>query len=214
MKQRTLRLALVATTIAALAGCSNGDDDSSSGSTAPTGTGTATSTPEGGSVVPGGTVAPDGTAAPTDSAAPATTPTPEIVDVEGSVRDVIASRPELSNFSSAIDAWLAAAPGNEGVLRNPAGVTMFVPNNDAFGEDDAQQFIDDPASFTVVISEYLKVGPVKAADLGAEVSTAMGHTYPVGDGPSIGGVQIVESDIEATNGVVHVLDGQLVPPEG
>lgn len=142
-----------------------------------------------------------------------TTTTPSAggpVDEEGSVQGVIAGREDLSNLASVIAAWLETNPGNEGVFRNPAGITVFAPNNDGLSAEDADALIADLTASATFLSEHLMVGVLTSEGLGDEVTTAMGSTYEVVDG-TIGGATIVEADVEATNGVIHILDQPLVP---
>lgn len=139
---------------------------------------------------------------------------PPPVDIEGSVQDVVAQTEDLSNISSAIDAWLADSPGREGVLRNARGVTLFLPGNEGFSDDDVAAALADFDAFSIFLSEHLAVGTMTSDQLGDSVTTAMGVQYPVGEGPTIGGRAILQADIEATNGVLFVIDGPLAPLGG
>ena len=140
----------------------------------------------------------------------AVTAFPEPVALEGSAEDVITDRQDLSNIAGAIADWIADDPGREGVLRHGRGVTLFLPNNDGFSAEDAAAVVSDFDQFTVFISEHLKIGIVKSDEFGDSISTAMGVSYPIVEG-TIGGRLIVETDIEATNGFIHIIDGPLVP---
>lgn len=136
---------------------------------------------------------------------------PAVVPFDGSMADLIAQQPSLSNINEAIAAWLLDSPGREGVLQNGAGITLFLPNDDGFTDADVALAVADFDAFTLLLSEHLKVGAFTTDQLGTEVSTAMGNTYVIGVGPTIGGQLIVEADITGTNGVLHIIGGQLVP---
>lgn len=149
------------------------------------------------------------TRAPAVTEPPTTEPNVIVpVDVEGSVRGVISSREDLSNFSSVIDRWLLDDSGLEGVLRNPRGITLFVPNNDGFTEADVETALADLDAFTLFLTAHLKVGPARSSEFGESVMTADGSVHPVGFA-TIGGRALTEVDLEATNGFVHVIDGKL-----
>jgi uncharacterized surface protein with fasciclin (FAS1) repeats len=136
---------------------------------------------------------------------------PPPVDVEGSVQDLIAQRDDLENINAAIVAWLDDSAGREGVLRNPRGITLFLPNDEAFTDDDIATALDDFDAFTIFLSEHLRIGALTSDELGDSVSTAMGVAYPVEPGPTIGGQTVVSADIVATNGVIHIIGGVLAP---
>ena len=209
---RTIALCVVVAV--GLAACS-GDDEADPVSTVPTTTIAAPATtqpvPETTGPAPETTDPASTTTAPPEATQPPPPTLPPPVPEEGSVRDVISRREDLSNINAAIEAWLADSDGREGVLRNGRGLTMFMPNNDGFTEDDLAIALTDFDAFTIFLSEHLKVGALMSDQLGEGVSTAMGVTYPVTEGPSIGGRRIVEADIEATNGVIHIIDGPLAP---
>lgn len=136
---------------------------------------------------------------------------PAVVPFEGSMQDLVAQQPTLSNISEVITAWLADSPGREGVLRNGAGITLFLPNDDGFSDADVATSLADFDAFTIFLSEHLKVGVVTSDQFGTEVTTAMTNSFAVGNGPTIGGQAVVEADITGTNGVLHIIAGPFVP---
>ncbi len=212
---KTSALALFVATLAITA-CSGDDSDSQDTDSTTTmdieSTDVATETTEASSATTEATESTE--AAPeTTEATPETTEAtlPQPVDLEGSLQDIVSEREDLSNINAAIVAWLADDPGRDGVLRNARGVTLFLPNNDGFSDQDAFAAATDFDAFTIFLSEHLKVGAVASDQLGAGVSTAMGVEYPIGEGPTIGGRAILEADIEATNGVLYIIDGPLAP---
>lgn len=147
----------------------------------------------------------------TDAATTTQATVPAQVPFEGSMAELVAQQPSLSNINEAIGAWLLDSPGREGVLQNGAGITLFLPDDNGFTDDDVALALADFDAFTLLLSEHLKVGIVTSEQLGTEVSTAMGNTYAIGEGPTVGGQLIVEADITGTNGVLHIIAGKLVP---
>ena len=211
--QSRLRLVVVLVPLVGLAACSS---DGNKGATTSIESTTSATSDEGESQ-PSTTAAesesiPDTTGS-TNSAESDTTQVtvPAVVPFDGSMADLIAQQPSLSNINEAIAAWLLDGPGREGVLQNGAGITLFLPNDDGFTDADVALAVSDFDAFTLLLSEHLKVGAVTTDQLGTEVSTAMGNAYAIGDGPTIGGQLIVKADITGTNGVLHIIGGQLIP---
>jgi uncharacterized surface protein with fasciclin (FAS1) repeats len=97
--------------------------------------------------------------------------------------------------------------------------TFFAPNNEAFLALDADQAADlltDPAMVLDVLSNHTLADTVDAAELTTTetVDTEAGATLEVttdGDDVTVGGVVVVSTDIEVGSGVIHVVDGLLLP---
>ena len=129
--------------------------------------------------------------------------------------DVVRNDPGLSQFRD----FLAAA-GLLAELDQPveSGVTMFAPTNEAItGLDSAAlDELGDAAELTEVLRHHFADGRFALSDL-AEV-TALGSqqgeslTVAVVDGQTIvGGATVSGPDIDAVNGIVHVVDSVLLP---
>lgn len=198
------RVLLVAGLVS-LAACSDNDAGSSATDTA------ATSTPS--STEPSGDVAADGVDGGTGtSTSPPTTLPPNVVAFDGSVESLVLALPEARNFASGVEAWLDAVPGQEGVLRNSRGITMFVPVDEGFPEDAAAAAFADPDTSALTIGEHLHVGAL--AELEGTIVMATGAEHSVGDGgATIGGRRVVRSEA-GTNGMVYLIEAPLPSPEG
>ncbi len=190
---------------------SSADDDSATVTT----TATSVDASVGAAQDPAGTAAPSSTAAAdavTDGAAtsvPTTEPAPGVVEYDGSVTAVLGEAQEAQRFAAGVAAWLDAVPGQDGVLRNARGVTLFVPVDDGFDEAAADAAFADPDTAAITIADHLRVGVVADLDeLDEPITVASGAVYDVGPGPTVGGRSVVGS-IEAANGVIHLLDGPL-----
>lgn len=146
------------------------------------------------------------TTATVEAEATTTTLRADVVELDGSVEDVLAGIPEVSRFAEGVADWLAAVPGQEGVLRNRRGITLFVPVDDGFSESDRDEAFADPDAAAVTIGEHLRVGAL--AELTGTITMASGVEYTIGDDGTIGGRQVVRTET-ATNGVIHLLDGPL-----
>ena len=121
------------------------------------------------------------------------------------------------NFSTLVTA--ATAAGLVDLLSDcEAGpFTVFAPTNDAFGALPAELLeaaLADTDLLTTVLTYHVVPGTVLAADVVglSSATTVQGEDIAV-DGTVLNGtVNIVATDIEACNGVVHVIDGVLLPP--
>lgn len=140
--------------------------------------------------------------------APSTDERSDIVAFDGSVEDVLGDLDDASNFAAGVSDWLAAVPGQEGVLRNTRGVTLFVPLDSALTADAADLAFEDPDLAAITISEHLSVGRVGDLEPGLVIAMASGVEVTVEAGPTVGGFEVVRTE-QATNGVVHVIDGVL-----
>jgi len=97
--------------------------------------------------------------------------------------------------------------------------TYFAPNNEAFLGMDAEQSADlltDPARILDVLWNHTLEDTVDSDELVAmqTVRTEAGSTLEVttdGDEVRLGDVVVVSTDIEVGSGVIHVVDGLLLP---
>jgi len=106
-------------------------------------------------------------------------------------------------------------------------VTVFAPTNDAIAAGlealgmSAEEFLAKPYLVAKVLKYHIAKGKVMAADItdGMEIETLLGEPKLVIAIDPDGGVQINDGaatvttpDVEADNGVVHIISGLLVPP--
>jgi uncharacterized surface protein with fasciclin (FAS1) repeats len=97
--------------------------------------------------------------------------------------------------------------------------TFFAPNNEAFMALTADQTADlltDPAQISRVLRNHTVAETVMADDLTSmrTVETQADETLTVtSDGATVrvGDVTVVRTDIEVGGGVIHVVDGLLIP---
>jgi transforming growth factor-beta-induced protein len=128
------------------------------------------------------------------------------------------------NFTTLIAAVQAADPSILTLLlgNGPSeqGLTLFAPTNDAFTAAGITE-LPDQATLDAVLAYHVIDGTVRAADLpattvGAAAITTLGGDFFLtnkGSGVFINGnSQVSATDIEGSNGVVHVIDRTLVPP--
>ena len=101
--------------------------------------------------------------------------------------------------------------------------TVFAPEDGAFAnalpKETLTALLDDRTRLADVLQFHVVPGQLMAADLTAGLvqTTLQGSTVEVSttaDGAlTIGGATVIESDLVATNGVIHIIDQVLLPPE-
>ena len=104
-------------------------------------------------------------------------------------------------------------------LRTPGPFTVFAPTNAAFQKlplDALHAVQDDPTLLTTVLTYHVVPGALKLADLKAGIlTTVAGIDLAVtrdGDKVFINGFEIAAGDVEASNGIIHVMGDVLLPP--
>ena len=164
----------------------------------------------------------EATPAETTSSAPATT---EASPTEEAAQDIVDTAVAAGSFTT-LAAALEAAELVE-TLKGDGPFTVFAPTDDAFAalpEGTVDTLLEDPkGDLTDILTYHVVPGEVMAADVagldGQEVETVNGATFTVNvDGDAVtltdqagNTVNVTETDIEASNGVIHVIDAVLMP---
>ena len=130
--------------------------------------------------------------------------------------DVAAADGSLNSFVAA-----ATAADLADTLRGPGPFTVFIPTDEAFaalpaGRLDTLMRPENMDQLAAVLGYHIVRGAITAdqlIDQRQSVATLNGTTVQIDgrDGLRIGNVNIVTSDIRASNGVIHVIDGVLLP---
>jgi uncharacterized surface protein with fasciclin (FAS1) repeats len=137
---------------------------------------------------------------------PSTTATKNIVDT------AIAA----GNFTTLVAAIKAA--GLNDTLGGRGPFTVFAPSDEAFkklppGALDA--LLKDTAKLKAVLSYHVITGYVLAKDVkSGEVMTIQGSSLTAvasSSGVQVNGVHVTQSDVIATNGVIHVINAVIMP---
>ncbi|MFO8068664.1 MAG: fasciclin domain-containing protein [Alkalibacterium sp.] len=107
-------------------------------------------------------------------------------------------------------------------LQGEGPFTVFAPTNQAFADllealdITAEELLAQP-DLAKVLTYHVVPGKVLAGDLtdGMEAETVNGEmvTFDLSGDPMVNESMIVDTDIEATNGVIHVIDTVLVPSD-
>lgn len=158
-------------------------------------------------------------ALPTPVAAPvAEAPAPPKKDSEKTVLDVALGSPDHTTLVAAVK-----ASGTANALGSPGGIyTVFAPTNAAFdklpaGTVDTLLKPENQPKLKAIVQHHASVPIVNVADMkdGQVIKMADGTsvTLHVKDGKvDVDGAAILGS-VQAVNGVVHVVDTVLLPPE-
>ena len=137
-----------------------------------------------------------------------------------------AARYELTTLSAALQ---AADPAVLEALNDTTtgGFTVFAPTDAAFavlGEDAVSRVLANPEALTRLLTYHVVSGVARSGDLAALLADNAGTlTAPTVNGASIdftltdegafiNDALLVISDIDAQNGVIHIIDAVLVPP--
>lgn len=132
----------------------------------------------------------------------------------GSITDIAVAD---SQFSTLVTALTAA--NMAGALSGGGPYTVFAPTNSAFAALDPallDAVLADPALLTNVLQYHIAPGVFYAEDVVSfgQLLMANGQTADVavnGSSVSIDGAPIVVTDIQASNGVIHVISGVMIP---
>jgi uncharacterized surface protein with fasciclin (FAS1) repeats len=122
-------------------------------------------------------------------------------------------------FSTLVAAVTAA--GLVDTLKGEGPFTVFAPTNEAFAALPAgtvEALLADIPALTAILTYHVVPGKVMSGDLAAgcaDVTTVNGAAAEVckGDTVTIGGATVTSADIEASNGVIHVIDAVILPPQ-
>ena len=135
--------------------------------------------------------------------------------------DLVGHAAANSNFSTLVGALSGAPGGLVSALQAAGPYTVFAPLNSAFTEIEAVVASLTPEQLTTVLTYHVVVGSnvsSTALSNGMSVASLSGQEFTVNleGGASItdqGGGQsnIVIVDVQATNGIIHVIDKVLIP---
>jgi transforming growth factor-beta-induced protein len=137
----------------------------------------------------------------------------------GTIVDIAAADERFSTLVAAV-----TAAGLVDTLKGEGPFTVFAPTNDAFaalpaGTLDSLLLPENKQQLTDILLYHVVSGKVMASDvIGLSAApTVLGKdiTIKVKDGKVYlnDTVQVIITDIEASNGVIHVIDAVLLPPQ-
>lgn len=159
----------------------------------------------------------DGAAEETTAAAtPSEEMTEEAVDETGTIVDVAVA----NDFNTLVAAVTAADLGE--TLSGEGPFTVFAPTDDAFaalpeGLLDALLLPENKDTLTSILTYHVVAGEVTSdqvteGDVDTVEGEAIAITTPDGAVVLNDTATVTAVDVDASNGVIHVIDGVLVPP--
>ena len=132
--------------------------------------------------------------------------------------DIVDTAIAAGSFKTLVAAVQAA--GLVDTLKGDGPFTVFAPTDEAFAKLPAgtvEGLLADPEALANILLYHVVPGKVMAADVtdGLVAKTAQGSTvtFTVADGAvKINDANISATDIETSNGVIHVIDSVILPP--
>jgi uncharacterized surface protein with fasciclin (FAS1) repeats len=148
-----------------------------------------------------------------DAAQPTARPTTSASAVVAK-KDIVDTAVSAGQFKTLVTAVQAA--GLVEVLKGDGPFTVFAPTDEAFAKlpkDTLDALLKDKAALGEVLKYHVVPGKVMAADVVkvSEAKTVQGQ--PVRFALKINDATVVKTDVECTNGVIHVIDSVILPPK-
>lgn len=131
--------------------------------------------------------------------------------------DIVDTAVAAGSFNTLVTAVKAA--GLVDTLKGPGPFTVFAPNDAAFAKvpaADLEVLLKDKAALGKVLTYHVVAGKVMASDVVKLTSakTVQGQELKIAvkDGVVyVDGAQVISTDIETSNGVIHVIDSVVLP---
>ena len=135
------------------------------------------------------------------------------------MKNIVQVAAENGNFNTLVAAVKAA--GLVETLSGPGPFTVFAPSDAAFAklpEGTVAGLIADKEKLTAILTYHVLSGRVVASDItrtnGATPTTVNGEKLDIevrNGKVFVNQAQVTTSDVAASNGVIHVIDGVLMP---
>jgi uncharacterized surface protein with fasciclin (FAS1) repeats len=135
------------------------------------------------------------------------------------MHDIIDTAVAAGSFKTLASAVTAA--GLIDTLKGTGPFTVFAPNDEAFAKLPAgtvDDLLKDIPKLKAILTYHVVAGKVMAADVlkmdGQSATTVNGETLQISTTGGVklnGNVHVTKTDIECTNGVIHIVDTVLLP---
>ncbi len=134
--------------------------------------------------------------------------------------DIVDTAAAAGSFDTLVTAVETA--GLVETLKGEGPFTVFAPTDDAFaalpeGTLDSLLQEENRDQLVAILTFHVVPGRVMSGDAAGqtvELETVQGQALTVdgtGDGVTVEGASVVQADVEADNGVIHVIDAVLLP---
>jgi uncharacterized surface protein with fasciclin (FAS1) repeats len=145
---------------------------------------------------------------------------PVFAQDNGEAQDIV----DIAAGNEAFSTLVAAVEAADLVetLKGEGPFTVFAPTNDAFAAlpEGTVEMLLEPENkdqLTAILTYHVVPGKVMSGDLsdGMMATTVQGGDVTIGTegGVTVDGANVVDADIEASNGVIHVIDAVVMPAE-
>lgn len=131
-------------------------------------------------------------------------------------KDIVDTAVAAGSFTTLVKAIQEA--GLVETLKGAGPFTVFAPSDEAFAKLPAgtlEGLLKDKAKLASVLTYHVVPGKVMAADVVKlrSAKTVQGQLIQIDakDGVRVNDAKVVKTDIEASNGVIHVIDAVILP---
>ena len=137
---------------------------------------------------------------------------------DGHSKDIVDTAVGAGSFTTLVAAVQAA--GLVDKLKSEGPFTVFAPTDEAFaalpeGTVATLLLPENKEQLRSILTYHVVPGKVMSGDLsnGMTATTVQGSdvTIMINDGVSINGANVTTADVEASNGVIHVIDSVILP---
>jgi len=143
-----------------------------------------------------------------------TTPTTKTGTV--AAKNLVETAIAAGGFNTLVAAVKAA--GLVETLSSSGPFTVFAPTDDAFRKlpkGTVEALLKDVPKLKSILTYHVVAGKVMAADVvrlrSAKTIQGSALSVDASKGVTIGGAKVLKTDIETSNGVIHVIDAVLIP---
>jgi uncharacterized surface protein with fasciclin (FAS1) repeats len=130
--------------------------------------------------------------------------------------NIVETAREAGSFQTLLTAVDAAGLGD--TLAGGGPFTVFAPTDDAFAalpQGTVQGLLDDPPALARVLTYHVVSGRITSAQItsDSEQKTVEGSVLKIArnGGVAVNDATVIQADVEADNGVIHVIDRVLIP---
>lgn len=135
-------------------------------------------------------------------------------------KDIVETASSKEDFSTLVTAVSEA--GLVEALQGDGPFTVFAPTNDAFaalpdGTVETLLMDENIDQLQAILKLHVVAGKIKSKDIAegtTEVETLGGETIEVvntGGTITVGGAEVIMADVYTSNGVIHAIDGVILP---
>jgi len=133
--------------------------------------------------------------------------------------DIVDTAVAAGSFNTLVTAVQTA--GLVETLKSPGPFTVFAPTDEAFAKLPAgtvENLLkpENKDQLVAILTYHVVAGETYAADLAGkrlQVATVEGESVDIDgtDGVTVDGASVIQADVRATNGVIHVIDEVILP---